>query len=151
MSHPSSSRLSLKLAALCLLAACLVYFTSRASSTRHAAAAAQVLTVQVEPQPESPLQITSTKVISSDPFSPSVEFTVTNRGQKRVQAYTISGELVTEGGSRKRAGFTHMASQRDILQPGRSRSDSISEPYSPLPVNSVVLSVDFVELENGDT
>src|SRR5919206_3649149 len=105
MSQHSSGRLFLKLVVLCLLAACLVYFTNRVSFTRRAEANAQALTVQIEPQPESPLQITSTKILSSDPFSPNVEFTVTNKGKKGVRAYTISCELVTEGGSRKRANF----------------------------------------------
>lgn len=151
MFHLSSSKLFLKLAALCLLVACLVYVSNRAASTRRGAAPRQVLTVQAEPQPESPLQITSTKVLSSDPFSPSVELTVTNKGSKGIRAYAVTYELVAEGGSRKTALFTHLASQRNVLQPGQSRSESINESYSPAFISSVVLAVDFVESEDGKT
>jgi hypothetical protein len=107
--------------------------------------------VQIESQPQSPLQITSTRVISSDPFSPNVELTVTNKGLKGIRAYTLTYELLAEGGGRKTALFTHLASQRDVLQPGRSRSESIKEPYSPAFTRSVVLAVDFVESDDGKT
>src|ERR1044072_2295110 len=99
MSHSSSGRLFLKLASLCLLVTCLVYFTSRTSFTRRSATTAQALTVRAEQQPESPLQITSTKVLSPDPFSPSVEFTVTNSGAVGVRAFTVTRELVTDSGN----------------------------------------------------
>lgn len=151
MFQPSSSRLFLKLVVLCLLATCLVYFNKRASFTRRAEANAQVLTVKVEPQPESPLQITSTKILSSDPYSPNVEFTVTNKGAAGIRAFTVTRNLVTDGGDRKAALFTHLANQRSVLQPGKAKTDSINEPYSPSFVNAIILSIDFVEFVNGKT
>ena len=58
---------------------------------------------------------------------------------------------MAEGGSRKTALFTHLASQRDVLQPGQSRSESINESYSPAFISSVVIAVDFVESDDGKT
>lgn len=151
MFHLSSSRLFLKLAALCLLVTCLVYFTNRASSTRRGAATVQLLTVQVEPQPESPLQITATKVLSSDPFGPQIEFKVTNTGGKGIRAYTVSRELVTDGGSQTAATLMTLTTQRKILQPRQSTSAVVNEPSSSDPIQTITLSVDFVEFVNGET
>lgn len=103
MSYPSLRRLILKLVTLGVLVTCLAFFTDKPTHSRFAAATPQVFTVQIESQPDSPLQITSTRVISSDPFSPSVEFTVTNKGSRGIRAYTVSYELVAENGSRKGA------------------------------------------------
>jgi len=152
MSYPRQRRLFLKLATLCVLVICLSFFTSKPSYSRFTAATApQILAIQIESQPQSPLQITSTKIISADPFSPHAEFTVTNKGSKGIRAYTVVYELVAEGGSRKKALFTHLASQRSVLQPGQSRSESIKEPYSPALIRSIILAVDFVESEDGKT
>ena len=151
MTRQNPRGLFLKLAALFLLAACLALLTSKATYSRLATGAPQVLTVQVESQPQSPLQFSSTKVLSPDPFSPNIEFTVINKGEKAIRAYTVTRELVTDGGSRKAALFTHLAAQREVLQPRQSKTGSVNEPYSPLPVRNVILSIDFVEFVNGET
>jgi len=151
MAHSNLKRLLLKLIALCVLVTCLSFFTNKASYSRLATTAPQVLTVQIESQPQSPLQFSSTKVLSSDPFSPNVEFTVTNKGGKGIRAYTITRELVTDGGSRRAAILTHLTAQREALQPGQSKSDSVNEPHSPVSINSIILSIDFVEFVNGET
>src|ERR1700760_4959115 len=151
MNQPTLSKLFIKLIALCVLIACLILFTNKATYSRLAPPTPQILAVQIEPQPQSPLQISSTKILSSDPFSPSVEFTVTNKGQKGIRAYTVVCEYVTDGGSRKTALFAHMTSQAGLLKPEQSKSESINEPYSPVFVKSIVLSIDCVELEDGKT
>jgi hypothetical protein len=151
MNQPTLSRLSIKLIALCVLVTCLILFTNKATYSRLAPPAPQILTVQIQPQPQSPLQISSTKILSSDPFSPNIEFTVTNKGGKGIRAYTVTRELETDGGSRKAAIFTQLTNQREILQPGQSRSGGIKESYSPVFVNGVVLSIDFVEFDDGGT
>jgi|ERR1051326_1452149 hypothetical protein len=151
MNQPTLSRLSIKLIALCVLITCLILFTNKATYSRFAPPPPQILAVQIEPQPQSLLQISSTKILSSDPFSPNVAFTVTNNGQKGIRAYTVVCELVTDGGSRKTALFTHMTTQEGVLKSGQSKSESINEQYSPVFVKSIVLSIDFVELEDGET
>lgn len=149
MSYPGQCRLVMKLATLCVLTTCLAVFSGEATFSHRATTAPQVFTVQIESQPQSPLQIASTKVISPDPFSPNVEFTVTNKGSRGIRAYTVTYELVAENGSRNGALFTYLSSQKNDLQPGRSRSESISEPYSPALIRSVILSVDFVVSDDG--
>lgn len=151
MSYPYQRGLFMKFATLCVLITCLVVFSGETTLSHRATTAPQFFTVQIESQPQSPLQIASTKVISPDPFSPNLEFTVTNKGSRGIRAYTVTYELAAENGGRKAALFTNLASPKNVLQPGQSRAESISEPYSPALVRSVILSVDFVESDDGQT
>jgi len=151
MSYPRQRRLFLKFATLCVLVLCLALYTNKATHSRFAAAAPQIFTVQVESQPDSPLQFSSTKILSPDPFSPAIEFTVVNKGKKGIRAFTLTHELVTDRGNSKGATFTHLAVQKTVLRPGQSKDDTLQEPYSSAFVKSIILSIDFVEFENGET
>ena len=152
MDHSNSRRLFLKIATLSVLLICLPFFAGRDAQVRPAAAAPQALTVHVEPQPQSPLQISSTSILSFDPFSPKIELTVTNMGGKGIRAFTVSREMVTgAGGTIGAATLTNLTSQRKVLQPKQSKTDVVSEPYSQQPINRIIFSVDFVEFVNGET
>ncbi len=143
-------RFLLKFITLGVLVTCLIFFIYKEKHSSLVAAAPQDLTVRIESQPQSPLQISSTNILSSDPFGPKIEFTVTNTRGKAIRAFTVSREVVTDRGKRSAATLTNLTTQRKVLQPGQSKSDSINEPYSPIPINSIVLSIDFVEFENGE-
>lgn len=152
MAHSNSSRLCLKLAALSVLLMGLFFFAGRGPRVRPAVAAPQVLTVQVEPQPQSPLQISSTSILSFDLFSPKIELIVTNTGGKGIRAFTVSRDVVTGAGGTIRAStLTNLTTQRKVLQPGQSKTDVVGEPYSQQPISRIIFSVDFVEFVNGET
>ncbi|MBC7932779.1 MAG: hypothetical protein H7Z38_19630 [Rubrivivax sp.] len=151
MTNSNLLRLFLKLIVLSVLVSCLAFFTNKETHSRLAAAAPQALTLRIESQPQSPLQFSSTNILSSDPFSPKIEFTVTNTGAKGIRAFTVSREVVTDAGSRRAAILTNLTTQRKVLQPGQSKSDTVNEPYSPVPISSIILSIDFVEFVNGET
>lgn len=152
MAHSNSRRLFLKLATLSVLLICLQFFAGRGARVRPAVAAPQAFTVQVEAQPQSPLQIASTSILSFDPFSPKIELTVTNTGGKGIRAFTVSREVVAgAGGAIRAATLTNLTTQRRVLQPGQSKTDVVGEPYSQQPISKITFSVDFVEFVNGET
>lgn len=152
MARSNSRRLFLQLTALGVLLGCLLLFAGRDTRVRPAVAAPQGLTVQVEAQPQSPLQISSANILSFEPFSPRVELTVTNAGGKGIRAFTVSREVVTgAGGSIRAATLTNFTTQSKVFQPGQSKTEVVSEPYSQQPIIRIIFSVDFVEFVNGET
>lgn len=151
MTRSYLQRFSLKIIVLGVLVTCLAVFTNKEANSHLVVTATQALTVRIESQPQFPLQFSSTNILSFDLFSPKIEFTVTNTSAKGIRAFTVSREVVTNAGSRRAATLTNLTTQRKVLQPGQSKSDTVDEPYSPAPISSIILSIDFVEFVDGET
>lgn len=107
-----------------------------------AAALAQAPTIIVKPQPESPLLISLVRVLSDNPRAPSFEYSILNRGNKPIRAFTLRHD---DGGL---MGST-MTMLKYPLQPGQSHPAEYGGGISSEPVKVIEMSVDFIEFSNG--
>ena len=98
-------------------------------------------TAQGKSQPDSPLSIRTNRIIFDDPYKPSFEYTVVNNNDKPVRAYTI----------RKDDGLTgsNLSMLNSPLQPGQSQWEASGDTSYSEPVQTILLSVDFVEFTDG--
>lgn len=149
MSSRIKRRLIIKLVVLCVLISGLAWYASGTASWLSAGTSPQTFTVSILPQQDSPLQLVAVNVRSADPFSPGIDFAVVNRGAVSVRAFTVSREI-SPGGLRA-ATVTHMTSQKDVLQPGQSKVVTVNEGAGRQAVESIALSVDYVEFTDGST
>lgn len=104
---------------------------------------AQALIISIQPQPDAPIQIQLDTVISNDPYSPAFEYSLLNRSDKAIQAYTLS---IKDGLSGFRFSLLESA-----LQPMQSQRDIYRDITSSTPIKDIDLSVDWVEFVDRST
>lgn len=141
------SKLGLKLVTLGLLVSSLALYVSGVVGRLSANTTPQTFYVSIQAQEDSPLQIIAANVRSADPHSPRFDFAVVNKGTVPVRAFTVLREI--SPGNLQAATITHMTSQKDVLQPGQSKTVLVNEGTSGQPVEKILLSVDYVEFTDG--
>jgi hypothetical protein len=107
--------------------------------------------IVVAEQPDSPLLILSTYVDSSDSLHLRYGYSVTNRTDKAIRAYTIQESVSLDtGASIISTSLTHAPAVKQFLKPHQSRQEEwgLGKTY-PSPPIKVELAVDFVEFADG--
>ena|SRR2546423_1521466 len=145
-----TKKLALKCFALALLVFALFIFTKNATiaSLTSTQERAKLSTVSIAPQDDAPLRIINT-FIESEPGLLRLRVMAQNQSRKRIRAYAI----VADGGAGSRVDFANLTSPTSIFQPTQIQTFDIaySENQVNGPPNSVRLSVDFVEFDDGST
>lgn len=130
----------IKILTLGVLIAALVFFIT----SRNPQAEAQD-TVLINPQPDSPLRIT-TATIESAPEESYINISVINVGNKPIRAFAVSRDEEGGGVRSSGVGLYHMSTLSTLLPPGQPMSvvyDADGE--------RIMLSIDFVEFADGAT
>ncbi|MDQ1592282.1 MAG: hypothetical protein QOG71_2909 [Pyrinomonadaceae bacterium] len=136
-------------AATLLGAVCAFIFTSRELVA--AVRTQQPVKVEVQPQADVPLAITSIYVTSSDLKQPDFTYEVVNTNNKPISAYAIRHEVTIGATQTSGVTFTSMWSHSSLLQPqSKIVEQSVGTTYGAT-VSGVMLSVDFVEFADGST
>lgn len=130
-----------------------LYATPRVIHLQSALEMAQSPTVSAKPQLDAPLKISSVEVVSTDPLTPQFSYVVTNISAKPIRAYAIRNDVMT-GEQIQNSGVVLVLqiSINSILRPAQSKSEA--QPANTTyfqPLESILLSVDFVEFDDGTT
>ena len=102
---------------------------------------AQSVKVTVKSQPDSPLTISTVRLIYDDPHKPAFEYTVVNNKDKPIRAYTIRQDDGLVG--------SNLSMLNSPLQPGQSQWQSSGDTTYSEPLREIILSVDFVEFADS--
>lgn len=151
MAHFKSRTLVMKLFTLGVLTCLLVVLADGGRFKLSGATVAQSLNVTIQPQPESPLQIIAVSILSVDARTPQFEFSVYNAGDKPIRAYTITRSLENDGTRPAGATVTNLLAAHEILQPGQTKKESVTDATREAPVKNLSLAVDFIEFTDGTT
>jgi hypothetical protein len=103
---------------------------------------AQVVRVSVRPQADAPLLLSVVVVEATDPRSPRFRYSLTNRSDKPIRAYTVS---INDGG----LSGSMRSLRRFSLQPGATQLEEYGDTTSGEPIEAIQLSLDFVEFSDG--
>jgi hypothetical protein len=150
-------RLFLRLLALGVLTLCLAVLT-RSGSNAPLASTEEPLSssdqtpapaIAVRSQPETPLFISSVNVVSSGPGSVEFTYSVTNASAKPVRAYAIKLEDEEGGVQVSSVTLYSLELTRSAMQPNESEVIPDGCDFRSGKVRRVVLSVDYVEFEDG--
>jgi hypothetical protein len=98
------------------------------------------------------LQIAHPESAGVDQYLPEVEVVIINTSDKVVSAYAIRHDVGLNG--QLRAGgveLTRAAAARSLLRPGNSQTASIGGTRYSLPIERLVVSIDFLEFTDGTT
>lgn len=98
------------------------------------------------------LRIAHPESAGVDQYVPEVELVITNTSNKMVSAYAIRFEVGLNGQLR-RGGvkFARFSTARSLFRPGDSQTVDIGGTHYPLPVERLVVSIDFLEFTDGTT
>jgi hypothetical protein len=133
-----------------------ILFISRSSQGKQGSArtiqeSAQPPIIKIRPQDGSPLQISTLQVDVTDPLNPSIKLMVLNSGDRPVQAFAIRHDDLTQTTRSSGVSISNAALPRGVLYPGQWKTETIDGVGYSKPVNQIILSVDFVEFEDGVT
>lgn len=109
--------------------------------------------IRVEEQKDSPILIQSSTLLSSNPLKPTYSYFVNNVSNKTIRAYAIKVDSVLDnGGVISGVTLNNPISEAQFLKPKINKSESGGQgtAYSAS-VSEIVLSVDFVEFDDGTT
>ncbi len=106
--------------------------------------------VRTELQLESPLKIVITSINSTDPLKPTIEYLLSNDGQKIVRAYTVRYDFTTSHSSFVAHECSVIRSRNSYLRPEQTTHGVVDGHGSSEPVTEVKLSVDVVEFDDGE-
>jgi hypothetical protein len=107
--------------------------------------------VTIEEQPESPIRVVLQGSELADSVVPVVELTIVNISTNAIRAYTIKYETVSNTTGSGGWDVSIPAAKKAALTSGATASMEISgTTYAP-PLNSMRVSVDFVEFADGST
>lgn len=140
MANPSSLKLIFKLSTLCVLSICLWTFASGALT--------QSSKLNIEKQPDSPLQISSFQIdLTYSELSSDVTLMLTSRSVKPIRAFTIATSVEEE---KTGAVLITTNSDEQMWQFNEIKSIKIRKGRDEI-INGVKLSIDFVEFSDGTT
>ena len=112
------------------------------------------ISITIKKQAEAPLILTAQQIVSTDVYRPGFDYLVTNTNQKSIRAYTIRIESIygDAGARMTRSSLSNLIARELVLGPGQSRQtiESGAATY-PEPVKEILLSLDFVEFDDGTT
>jgi hypothetical protein len=98
------------------------------------------------------LQIAQLESAGVDPHDPEVELTITNSTNKPVSTYAIKYEVVLNGQLHPGGlELNNISSARSLLQPGETRTATIGGVHYSLPIERIVVSIDFLEFTDDTT
>jgi hypothetical protein len=107
--------------------------------------------VTIEEQPESPIRVLLQGPELADPVGPTVELTIVNISAKAIHAYAIKYETLANTTRSGGWDVSIPAAKKAAFTSGAAASMEISgTTYAP-PLNSMRVSVDFVEFADGST
>lgn len=108
------------------------------------------LKVVVEEQPNSPVLLLPTFIDDSNPLVPRYGYSLTNKSDKRITAYTIKRTAVlSDGGTNVGYEVVELPAVKILIAPNQSRQDELGYVSFPQPPASITLSMDFVEFVDG--
>lgn len=110
--------------------------------------------VLISTRPDAPLglQITHSESAGVDQYIPEVEVVITNPSNKVVSAYAIRHDVGLKG--QLRPGGVRLIrarAARSLLRPGDAQTVSIGGTRYSLPIERLVVSIDFLEFTDGTT
>ena len=109
--------------------------------------------ITVKNQEGVPLLISATHT-DSNVFKPRYGYSLTNVSDKTIRAFTIQEDVFFGSKNAQQSGavFKNLSSETNVLRPNASRHENAggNTKYSE-EVNEIVLSVDFVEFNDGTT
>ncbi len=114
----------------------------------------QVARASVRGTHDSPLklEIPHPEITGEDLYSPQVDVVIENTSSKDVSSYAIRYDLGFNGELRPGGVEIYQSSiARSILRQGDSRTLTVGEAHYSLPLERVVVSLDFVEFTDGST
>ena len=127
------------------------YAASLGHSPEKSSTNSQSPIILIRPQPDAPLAILPSTVDSADPRAPEINYLVVNISQKSVRAYAIIDEISFGNAKSKGAQLSNIADPDLILKPGQSVIKSLGGDEYSSAVQTITLSVDFVEFIDGTT
>ena len=105
------------------------------------------LKIVVAEQPNSPVQLLATFVDDSNPLVPRYGYSLTNKSDKKIVAFTIQREAgLSDGGTNLGYQVIDIPARNALIKPNESRQDELGGISFPEPVKSITLSIDFVEV-----
>jgi hypothetical protein len=140
---------------LFVLFACAVFvmwaILQKRTGSMVASAQKESLVVNVQRQPGAPLTFSSLVVESTNPREPKVSYFVTNSSGKAISAYVVR-YIVSVDQSKDESSELHYGFSSDsVLQVGRVETGSFEGREFAKTVDSLTLSLDFVEFTDGAT
>lgn len=124
---------------------------ARVNQNTFAIASLKTPDIFVEKQEGSPILISSAYA-ESNALKPSYGYSITNVSNKTIRAYAIQSEVFFGSENAKESGvdLVHLIRQPQLLTPNESRQKTGGNrsTYSQ-EVNKIVLSVDYVEFDDG--
>lgn len=139
-----------KIFGLVLLLVCSALLCLKSWSVNTKAVSKQSDLVFADIQPESPLKIIITRVDLSNPLKPEVEYLLANTGQKIIRAYTVKHDFTTPHSHFTASDCQVIRSKYSFLQPGQTKSGTISSSGSSEPITKIKLTIDIVEFNDGE-
>lgn len=149
--------LTVKITVLATLLVILVWLTFNLSfavlvqAAKNTLTSVQTPTVVVEPQSDSPLNISVSQVRMIGATKPEIDFQVTNVGAKAIRAYSILVETKTEKARFVSSLLTNSLSTNKVLLPSMTSSDGFGGSEYLESVKSLTLSIDYVEFADNTT
>jgi len=123
----------------------------RQESARTIQEPVQTPVVKIRQQDGSPLRISILQVDVTDALNPAIQLMVINSGDKPVQAFAIRHDDLTQTTRSSGVSISNAALPRAVLYPGQWKTETIDGTGYSEPVKQIILSVDFVEFEDGFT
>lgn len=125
----------------------------RISENTFALASIKTPDINVKKQKDTPLVISATYA-DLNALKPTYGYSLTNVSDKTIRAFTIQGDAFYGRLNIKESGatFSHLTSKKLLLRPNESCQETAggNATYTE-EVNEIVLSVDFVEFDDGTT
>lgn len=113
---------------------------------------AQSPVISIQPQPNVPLIVLTVRNDSTTIHNPEFDLVVMNTSAKSIRAYAIRYDTVSAQSKSGGLELTNKESHSSVLQPGRSETIDINGgSYQADALNSITVSIDFVEFEDGST
>lgn len=104
------------------------------------------LKVLVAEQQNSPVLLLPTFVDDSNPLVPRYGYSLTNKSDKKITAYTIQRKAVlSDGGTNVGYHVVDFPAVKSLITPNQNRQDELGYVSFQLPPTSITLSIDFVE------
>ncbi|MEN3334767.1 MAG: hypothetical protein V7641_4132 [Blastocatellia bacterium] len=117
-------------------------------------ASGQTTRASISVMPDAPLalQIAQPENRGVDPQDPEVELVISNTTDKPVNAYAIRYDIVSNGQLRPGGvELNNISAVQFLLQPKQMRTADIGGVHYSMPIEQIIVSIDFVEYTDGTT
>lgn len=104
----------------------------------------------IRSQSDSPLVLIAKSNILPPTKTLQVGFVVKNVSKKSIRAYAIRHDVLAGGTPSSGSDLSMIASKKSLFLPGQSRNEEVGgSDYFPVYIDSIKISVDFVEFDDG--